>query len=643
MLQQMRKAQGWMIKGVLWAVVLAFVMTIFYSWGVRSSSGPTRTEVATIFGQPVSVQEFQRVQNGLYRTYRNLLRNRSVQELQEQFNFREMALEHIARQRLLLRMAHDSGLVVTNAELQDHLATIPQFQRQGRFDPALYRAVLQSQVPPIALRRFEEEQRQALLMDKINQLIRASAQVTEAEVQQVYRRENEQRAVRYVMLVPSLFASEVQIPEAELRAHYEAHKETYREPERRKIRYVMITPGRFRPAAEPTEAEIEDYYATHQDAFRRQEQVRARHILFKVDQGASPEQEARVRAKAEAVLKQLRQGADFAAMARAHSDDTSTAERGGDLGFFPRGQMVKAFEDAAFALPVGQVSDLVRTPFGYHILLVEDRTEAGVKSLVEARQEVITRLQQEKAQDALLAFIDDLLPTLEDNPDQFVALAAQHDLKVVTTPFVTATGSLPELKNAPNLVQRTFALVGQAVDMVEGENGSHYILQVAEVQPSTVMGFDAAREQVEADLRRLKSADLTRKTAEEWAMKAQKGTALAELAASRQVQVLETGLFARKEPVPQLGRNAAFTRIAFGLQSGETGVAHDGTRYFVIRVVERQAADMQAYEAEKATYREQVLRQEQQQLLVAFQNSLQARYHSLRQQGEIAVNPQYIF
>jgi peptidyl-prolyl cis-trans isomerase D len=330
-------------------------------------------------------------------------------------------------------------------------------------------------------------------------------------------------------------------------------------------------------------------------------------------------------------------------MARTHSDDTSTAKQGGDLGFFPRGQMVQAFEDAAFSLPIGQISDLVRTPFGYHILLVEDRTEAGVKSIAEVRQEVIARLQKEKAEDALLAFSDDLLPTLEDNPSQFAALAAQHDLKVMTTPFVTATGSLPGLENVPNLVPRAFALDGQAVDMVEGEDGSYYIMQVAEVQPSAVMEFDAAREQVEADLRQRKSADLARKTAEEWAVKAREGTALADLAAPRQVQVRETGLFARKEPVPQLGRNAAFTRRAFALQPGATGVVHDGTRHFVMHVTERQAADMQAYEAEKATYREQVLRQEQQQLLVAFQNSLQARYQHLRQQGDIAVNPQYIF
>lgn len=643
MLQQMRKAQGWMIKGVLWAVVLAFVVTIFYSWGVQSGSGPTRTEVATIFDEPVGVREFQRVQNGLYRTYSNLLRGRSDRELQEQFNFREMALEQIAQQRLLVRLAHDSGLRVTDAELYDRIATIPAFQVDGHFDAGRYRAVLRSQVPPIPLRRFEDEQRHALLMDKITQLIRSSAQVTDAEIEQVYRRDNEHVAARYVTLVPGLFASEVQLTEEELRAHYEANQTAYREPERRQIRYVTITPGRFRPADEPSEAEIEDYYATHQDAFRRQEQVRARHILFKLDQGAALEQEAKVRAEAEAVLAELRQGADFGALAKAHSDDAATAEQGGDLGFFARGQMVKPFEEAAFTLPVGQVSDLVRTPFGYHILLVEDHPEAGIKSLAEVRQEVIARLQDERAQDALLTFVDDIMPALGEDPGALATLAAQHDLEVATTPFVTATESVPGLDQAPSLVPRAFELDGQAVDVVEGNDGSHYIIQVAEVQPATILEFEAAQEQVQEDLQQRKSADVARKTAEEWAVQVQEGTALAELAASQQVQMLEIGLFARQEPVPQLGRNAAFTRIAFELQPGEAGVAHDGTRHFVIQVTDRQAADMAAYETEKAAYRERVLRQKQQQLLLAFQDFLRVRYQNLRQQGEIVVNPQYIF
>ena len=196
----MRDAQTWIIKGVLGAVVLAFVITIFYQWGVQSSGGPTRSEVATIFGQPVSVREFQRVYNALQQRYRTIFRTQSEVDLNERFNFREMALEQLATRAILLRLAQQYGVVVTEQELYDHIASMPPFQEQGRFSAARYQAVLRSQVPPIAPRQFEAEQQQDLLLQKVSTLFTEGIHVTDAEVEQAYRRDNDQVAVRYVML-----------------------------------------------------------------------------------------------------------------------------------------------------------------------------------------------------------------------------------------------------------------------------------------------------------------------------------------------------------------------------------------------------------------------------------------------------------
>jgi peptidyl-prolyl cis-trans isomerase D len=643
MLQQMRKAQGWMIKGVLWAVVLAFVVTIFYSWGVRSSSGPTRSEVATILGEPVGLPEFQRVQNALYQTYRGVFRNQPEVDLHERFNFREMALEQIARRHILQRLARRNNLTVTDAELYDHLAAIPTFQEQGRFSADRYHTVLQSQVPPISPKQFEEEQRRALVLEKISTFIRTGVQVTGAELEQTYRLENEQVAVRYAALVPSLFTAQVQVSEEELPSYYDAHKDAYREPEQRQIRYIVVSPERLHSAADIPQADIASYYANHQEEFRREEQARVRHILFKLSEDATPEQEAEIRSKAEHVLQMLRDGGDFAALAQQYSEDTATQEKGGDLGFFSRGQMVKPFEDAAFSLPVGETSDLVRTAFGYHILRVEDKIAGEVKPLVEVQQDIVAKIREEKAREALITFLDDLMITLEETPEQFTAIAQQHELPVTTTPFVPLSGRIATAEDAPELVQRAFALVDQAIGSVEGTEGRHYIFQVAEIQPSTIPEFVAVKERVASDLRHEKGVELARQTADEWASKVQTGARLQELADSLQVQVIETGLFKRRDPVPQLGRSAAFSDVAFGLQIDEVGAAHDGSRHFVMQVVARQAADMTAYEAEQVAYREQLLNRKRQQVFMAFQSFLQAEYQQLRQRGEIVVNPQYVF
>jgi peptidyl-prolyl cis-trans isomerase D len=632
-----------MIKGVLWAVVLAFVVTIFYSWGVRSSSGPTRSEVATILGEPVGLREFQRVQNALYQTYRGFFRNQPEVDVQERFNFREMALEQIARRHVLERMARQNGVTVTDAELYDRIAGISAFQEQGRFNPSRYQTVLQNQVPPIAPKQFEEEQRRDLTLEKVYTLIRSTVQVTTGEVEQAYRSENEQVAVRYVILVPSLFTTHVQVSDEELASYYEAHKDTYREPEQRKIRYIAISPQRFQSTADISEQEIAQYYTAHQEMFHREEQVRARHILFKLPEEATAEQEAAVREKAEQVLHELRKDGDFAALAQQYSEDMASREKGGDLGFFSRGQMVKPFEDAAFSLPVGELSELVRTAFGYHILRLEDKIAGEVKPLVEVQQEIIEKIREEKTREATLTFVDDLMITIEDAPDQFTAVANQHELPVVTTPFVSPTEHVATVEAAPELVQRAFALIDQAVGTLEGSDGTHYIFQVAEIQPPIVPEFAAVKERVLSNLQQQKSTEMASKTADEWASKAQAGTPLQELAAPLQVKIVETGLFKRRDPLPQLGRSQAFSDMAFRLQPDEVAAAHDGSRHFVMQLVSRQAADMGVYEAEKTSYREQLLNRKRQQVFLAFQTFLQTQYKQLRQRGEIVVNPQYVF
>ncbi len=643
MLQWMRNAQTWVIKGVLLAVVLAFVVTIFYQWGVRSGGGLSRSEVATVFGQPISVREFQSTYNALQQRYRAILRMQSAVDLNEQFNFREMALEELAKRAILLRLAQQYRVVITQQELEDSIAEMAPFQEQGQFSFARYQALLRSQVPPITPRQFEAQQRQALLLQKVIALLTEGSHVTDAEVEQTYRRDNERVAVRYVMLTASSLEAQVPMTDEELQGYYEAHKEEYRDSEQRQLRYVAIPLQRFTPHYNPAAEEVNDYYTRHLETFQRPEQVRARHILFKVASSATAEQEAQARTRAEAVLAALRNGEDFATLAKQHSEDTATAEQGGDLGYFPRGQMVAPFEEATFSLPVGQLSDLVRTPFGWHILQVEDKREAETQPLAEIEPEIKDKIREDKARDAAAAYADDILTAFEANPQQFIALAQQHELEVVTTPFIPATGRVEGVEGVPDLVKRVFAMPELGVDTQQGQDGTHYIFQAAAIRPSTIQAFSAVQDRVTQDFRAQKSMELARQQAEEWTTQVRAGTPLAELAAAQSAQVVETGLFKRRDPVPQLGQQTAFSRVAFGLQVGAVGTAHDGARHFVLQVTERQPADMQAYVADKAEYRQKLMDRKRQQSAAGFQQFLHAEYQKLRQQGDIVVNREYVF
>ena len=644
MLKQMRESSAWMIKGVLWAVVLAFVVTIFYSWGVQSSSGPARTEVATLWGQGIEAAEFQRTQNALYRQYRQVFGNQPDVDLREHFNFRQMALEQIVSRALLLRIAEENRLEVTDAELYAHLARQPNFQNpQGQFDSDRYRVALASVVPPVSMQQFEDEQRRSLMQSKVFALVQQGAQITDAEAEQTYRHEHQQVNVRYVTLVPSLFEAEATVSDEEVKTHYETHRESYREPERRQIRYLTVTAEPFQVAREFTDGEISVYYDRHPQAFVQQEEARARHIMFILPENASAQREERVRGLAQGVLDDLRGGADFAAAAAEHSEDEGTAEAGGDLGFFPRGRMMSPLEEAAFSLPIGELSDPVRTELGFHILRVEERMEAGIKPLEEARQEVIDALQDEKAREAALVFVDDLVVAMDEAPERFAELADQHGLEVETTPFVEAAGFIEELAGAPQLIGRAFSLRAQAVDAMVGKNGNHYIFQVAETQPDKVPPLEDIVERVTRDGRDSKGADLASETGAEWVTQLRDGASLPELAGALELQVTETGWFRRNEPVPDLGNVSAFRRAAFQLQPNEGEAVGEGDRTYVVQVIEYRDADMITFKADLPDYRRQLLAQKQNQLVQAFQESLATQYQQLLRDGDLVVNSQYVF
>jgi peptidyl-prolyl cis-trans isomerase D len=644
MLKQMRESSAWMIKGVLWAVVLAFVVTIFYSWGVQSSSGPARTEVATLWGQGIEAAEFQRTQNALYRQYRQVFGNQPDVDLREHFNFRQMALEQIVSRALLLRIAEENRLEVTDTELYAHLTRQPSFQNpQGQFDSDRYRVALASVVPPVSMQQFEDEQRRSLMQSKVFALVQQGAQITDAEAEQTYRHEHQQVNVRYVTLVPSLFEAEATVSDEEVKTHYETYRESYREPERRQIRYLTVTAEPFRVTREFSEDELQAYYDSQPEALVRRAEARARHILFRLPENASAERQERVRSLAQSVLDDLRGGADFAAAAAEHSEDDGTAEAGGDLGFFPRGRMMPPLEEAAFSLPIGELSDPVRTELGFHILRVEERMETGIKPLEEALQEVIDALQDEKAREAALVFVDDLVVAMDEAPERFAELADQHGLEVETTPFVEAAGFIEELAGAPQLIGRAFSLRAQTVDAMVGRNGNHYIFQVAETQPDKVPPLEDIVERVTRDARDSKGADLASETGAEWVTQLRDGASLAELAGPLELQVTETGWFRRNEPVPDLGNVSEFRRAAFQLQPNEGEAVGEGDRTYVVQVIEYRDAGMSTFKADLPDYRRQLLAQKQNQLVQAFQESLAAQFQQLLRDGDLVVNSQYVF
>jgi peptidyl-prolyl cis-trans isomerase D len=232
---------------------------------------------------------------------------------------------------------------------------------------------------------------------------------------------------------------------------------------------------------------------------------------------------------------------------------------------------------------------------------------------------------------------------LEADPAQFETLATQHDLDVITPPLAPRTGRIAKLEEVPRLVPRAFEIEQGAIDTVEGPDGTHYVFQVADIQPARVKPFEDVQTQVQEDLQQQKSQERARQTADDWAAQVQSGTPLNELATSLEVEVVETELFKRDDAVPQFGRSAAFSKAAFDLAPGDAAPVHERGRHVVVQVTQRQAASMDGFEAEQTAVRQRLLTQKRQQARTAFDNALRSQYLQLRQEGEIVVNPQYVF
>ena len=376
-----KQAKSWLIKFLIGIIALVFVFYFGYSF--RSEKG---MKMAYVNGELISGMEYQKAfkENieALQRQYRDAWNDSMIKAL----DLQNRTLENLINQKLISQEAERLGLDVTEREIQDAIVNYPAFQIDGQFSINRYRTVLDSN--RMSSEDFEEGMAKQLLFLKLRQFLFAFMEVTEQEALDYYTFENKKIRLNFVQFIPDNFKKSIEVDQAELNKFFDSRRHEYEIPEKIKFSYIQIDPDSFQEKITITDRQIEDYYEFGIDAFSQPKQIRARHILFKLGQDASPEQVETVRQKANKVLEEARKGTNFDALARKYSEGP-TKETGGDLGYFSAGQMVETFEEAAFKLKTGEISDLVRTQFGYHIIKVEDIKEEHTKNLNEVRDQIM--------------------------------------------------------------------------------------------------------------------------------------------------------------------------------------------------------------------------------------------------------------
>lgn len=637
MLDLIRKKQrSFIIKIVFWTIIAAFVGTIFLVWGRGSDpSGAPSSVAVTVNGDKIAYESYQRAYSNLYNLYQNIYRERFTPEMERRMGLRQQALEMVIEQTLLVQEAKRRGVKITEAELVESIASVPAFQENGAFSRDRYLEVLRYQrMTPDA---FEKSQRQQLLIDKTMGLIQGDTNISPEDVEEEFRRRNEEVELDYVALTPGLLEDQVKISEEEIASWFEKNHEQFRIPEKIALRYIEFQPARYREDVTFTEEELERYYRRHLTEFEIPEQVEASHILIKVPEGAEEAEVEKKRALAEKVREEVRSGEDFAELAREYSDDKGSAEQDGSLGYFVRGVMVPAFEEAAFGLEPGQVSEVVRTPFGFHVIKVTGRIEAGVEPLADVLDQVQEGLRREKARQLAIEKAMDAYNL--NRKDGSIATAAEaNDLDIKETGLFAQGEAIDGIGNLPELAETAFTLnQGELAKPAILDRGI-YLFTVKERQPSRLPDLEDVRAKAEQALRSQKALDLAQKKAEEILADLKEGKKLSATAEDENLRVEKTGLFSRSFEafIPRLGNNEALANAAFDLEKQGAPVPEVyqlGNRFVVAVLAQHKAADMDDLDtAKRKEISEELLRRRQDE-------TLQEKLAELREQAGIIIDP----
>ncbi|MBN1833118.1 MAG: SurA N-terminal domain-containing protein [Deltaproteobacteria bacterium] len=618
LLSLMRKhAKSWLIKVMIGLISFVFVLYFGFSFTERKG-----VKVALVNGEPVSRLEYEETKRRLRENLQEQYGGALNEDLMKMIDIDHMALENLINQRLINQEAKKIGLDVTEKEIQEEILAYSYFQTDGRFDERRYNFLLsQSRMTP---EDFEVGISQQLLERKLMQFLTTFSLVTDQELLDDYTFDNERIMISYVQFLPKDYEGSVEYERKALEDYFAEHREEYRMPERIKIAYLTIDPNDFADGVVISDEEIGSYYEENIDLYQEERQVKARHILFKVDAETPEEEEQKVKERALSVLEKARAGEDFADLAKEYSEGP-TSEEGGDLGYFSRGEMVKPFDDAAFGMEKGEISDLVRTSFGYHIIKVEDIKEARTKSLDEVKDEIRSRLLQLTASDFAH---EKALSLIDQMPYEGVVLtqyAEAHQVPVKQTEFFASNESITGIGDDPGIKNKIFSLEKDDISELLEFNDKYYIVQVTDKKASYLAELREVEEEVTRNFVSYLATHKARATAEEYLKELKEGKNWEELAAERGFSIQKSDFFTREDSEAQAPSGSDFRETAFGLGEDREypdKVFENNKGIFVIRWEGREGIDKEKFEQEKEDARASLMKEKQQTVFGEWLESL---------------------
>ena len=611
------------LGGLLLVICGGMVITLIPGFGSSLGvGGPPAGVLATIGDQTVTVPEVQREARAMIRQQ---FPKGGPQASMLLPYFASQAAEQLINEKALVAEARRMGLRVSDDELREEL-------QHGQLGSMLFpdgKFIGQEQYEEfvqqhdMTVPQFEELEKDFILVRKLRALVASSAFVSDAEVRDEFDHRNTKVKFEYAVVTQADILKELHPTDEELKAYYERNKATYNNtiPEKRQVKYVVIDTAKMTANTTVTDQDLRTYYDQHREEFRVADQVKVAHILIKTPipaPGAKEDEKAvaDALAKAEDVLKQVKAGGDFGKLAEKYSDDPGSAKSGGELGWIGRGRTVPEFEKAAFSLGKGQTSDLVKSSYGFHIIRVEDKQEAHVKTLDEVKSEIEAKVKQEKAAHATEVAANTLLG--KARTDGLDAAAAAGGESAVTTDFFGKSDHLPGLGASPQFMDAVFTEAAKAPpDQVQIPQG-YVVFQLLGVKPPATPTFEEIRAKVEAQFKNERASFLLQQKTQELSDRAKADHDLKKAAKDLGATVKTSDLVAPDGQVPDIGSMSSASAV-FALKPGDiSGPITAGGNGVVAQLLDKQAPTDQEFAAKKDEIRQQLVENKQGELFGLF-------------------------
>ncbi len=530
--------------------------------------------------------------------------------------------------------AREMGLKVSDQELGDAIQAEFSSELGGKFDVTVYQNILEQQGMTVA--GYEKERRDAMLGMRLENLESQSLIVSDEEALAEYQRKNLKVALQYLDFEPKDFTSKVNKDPALVKAYFDKNRSEFQIPEKRDVALIVGTIADFVQAAKISDAELQKQYQENIDSYRLPERVEVRHILIKT-QGKPKDEAAKLKVKAEDILKQLQHGGNFAELAKKNSEDPGSAEKGGELGWIVRGQTVASFEKTAFSLKPGELSGVIETEYGYHILQVENKQPAHTQSFEEVKPQLLADAQKQAGSDNLQKAFDGAHAEIVRNPGQAETIAKKYNLRFFKVDHFTSKGSLPEVNTQPEVVNAIFAAPkGGVTDVVDLPNQSKQAFAVVtNVTPARNADYAEVQSDVLQHYVSAESSRLSQEAAKKAADRARKGDSLETIAKEYGLTVKTAAPFTIDGAAEGIGAGNLLSAAFKGKVGDIVGPVAAQSGQFVCKVSEKIPADMSQFAKSKDAIVQTLTAQRQSLQQPLFRDSVVAE---LRRRGKIKLN-----